>query len=82
MPVSHRVGASFSGHTAQPALSRARTAARSANSSTLVIAVATTFALLSALASLMPETAPGTPDDLASARLRGSLPALGETTAR
>ena len=82
MPVSQRIGASFDASLKEPAArpTRAR-ARRSANSSTLAIVVATTFALLTALVSLAPDPATrAAPDDLAVAPLRGTLPAIGETT--
>ncbi|WP_158807112.1 hypothetical protein [Beijerinckia sp. L45] len=76
MPVSHRVAAAF-GAAAKPAGPQR---VRATNSGTVVIAVATTFALLSALMSLLPDTAPPS-DDLAQTRLRGSLPAVVDPAA-
>lgn len=76
MPMSHRIGTTFDAPAATPAMARIAAPVRAANSATLVIAVATTFALLSALVSLLPDTA--VPDDLARAHLRGSLAAVGE----
>jgi hypothetical protein len=79
MPVSHRVGAAFAAPSAAPVAARDKARARPANSSTFVIVVAATFALFSALASLIPDGATKpVADDLALAHLRGSLPAIGE----
>ena len=76
MPMSHRIGTD-----AMPAklASGLAAPARRANSGTVVIAVATTFALLSALISLLPDRAAIASDDLAQAPLRGTLPAIAGT---
>ena len=79
MPVSHRVGAAIVAPAAEPVAAGDQRRARSANSSTLVIVAAATFALLSAFASLIPDsTTQPLADDLALAHLRGSLPTISE----